>query len=188
MCPIIGVGLLYRAGYFRQSLNLAGWQQERYPLLDPNSLPLTLLHGPEGAVRIEVPLGERTLYAQVWLAQVGRIPLLLLDSDVEHNSGYEREVTDRLYGGGTDHRLAQEVLLGIGGVRAIRAYCAITGAPAPQVFHLNEGTRASWAWSGSGSTWTRGWTSTPRWSAAGRAPCSPPTPRCRRGSTGSRGS
>ncbi len=137
--PIIGVGLLYRAGYFRQSLNLAGWQQERYPLLDPNSLPLTQLHGPEGPVRIEVPLAERTLYAQVWVAQVGRIPLLLLDSDVEHNSGYEREVTDRLYGGGTDHRLAQEVLLGIGGVRAIRAYCAITDAPAPQVFHLNEG-------------------------------------------------
>ena len=90
-------------------------------------------------MRIEVPLAGRTLYAQVWLAQVGRIPLLLLDSDVEHNSGYEREVTDRLYGGGTDHRLAQEVLLGIGGVRAIRAYCGITGAPAPQVFHLNEG-------------------------------------------------
>jgi starch phosphorylase len=138
--PVIGVGLLYRAGYFRQSLNLAGWQQERYPLLDPNSLPLTLLHGPDGSgVRIEVPLAERTLYAQVWLAQVGRIPLLLLDSDVEQNAGYEREVTDRLYGGGTDHRLAQEVLLGIGGVRAIRAYCQITGAPAPQVFHLNEG-------------------------------------------------
>ena len=137
--PIIGVGLLYRQGYFRQSLNLAGWQQERYPLLDPNSLPLTLLHGPEGAVRIEVPLAGRTLYAQVWVAAVGRIPLLLLDSDVEANAGYEREVTDRLYGGGTDHRLAQEVLLGIGGVRAIRAYCAATGTPAPQVFHLNEG-------------------------------------------------
>ena len=90
-------------------------------------------------MRIEVPLAGRTLYAQVWLAQVGRIPLLLLDSDVEQNSGYEREVTDRLYGGGTDHRLAQEVLLGIGGVRAIRAYCAITGAPAPEVFHINEG-------------------------------------------------
>ena len=137
--PIIGVGLLYRQGYFRQSLNQAGWQQERYPLLDPNSLPLTLLHEGQAPVRIEVPLAGRTLYAQVWLAQVGRVPLLLLDSDVEQNSGYEREVTDRLYGGGTDHRLAQEVLLGIGGVRAIRAYCAITGAPAPEVFHTNEG-------------------------------------------------
>ncbi|HSU36718.1 MAG TPA: alpha-glucan family phosphorylase [Propionibacteriaceae bacterium] len=137
--PIIGVGLLYRQGYFRQSLNLSGWQEERYPLLDPNALPVTLLHGEDGPVRIEVPLLGRTLHAQVWLAQVGRVPLLLLDSDVEQNSGYEREVTDRLYGGGSDHRLAQEVLLGIGGVRAIRAYCAITGTPAPEVFHTNEG-------------------------------------------------
>src|SRR4029453_16347875 len=92
-----------------------------------------------GPVRIEVPLDGHALFAQVWLAQVGRIPLLLLDSDVEQNSGYEREVTDRLYGGGTDHRLGQEGLLGIGGVRAIRASCTIPGSPAPQVFHLNEG-------------------------------------------------
>jgi starch phosphorylase len=137
--PIIGVGLLYRQGYFRQSLNAVGWQQERYPLLDPNALPLTLLHDGEGPVRIEVPLGGRTLHAQVWVAQVGRVPLLLLDSDVEANAGPERETTDRLYGGGVDHRLAQEVLLGIGGVRAIRAYCRVTGAPAPEVFHTNEG-------------------------------------------------
>ena len=67
------------------------------------------------------------------------MPLLMLDSDVEQNAGYEREVTDRLYGGGTDHRLEQEVLLGMGGVRAIRAYCRITGAPPPAVFHTNEG-------------------------------------------------
>jgi glycogen phosphorylase len=138
--PIIGVGLLYRQGYFRQSLNASGWQQERYPLLDPNSLPLTVLHDDEGPVRVEVPLAHgRTLHAQVWLAQVGRVPLLLLDSDVEQNAGYEREVTDRLYGGGTDHRLEQEVLLGMGGVRAIRAYCRTTGTPAPTVFHTNEG-------------------------------------------------
>jgi glycogen phosphorylase len=138
--PIIGVGLLYRQGYFRQSLNAAGWQQETYPLLDPNALPLTMLHDDIGPVRIEVPLAAgRTLVAQVWLAQVGRVPLLMLDSDVEQNAGYEREVTDRLYGGGTDHRLEQEVLLGMGGVRAIRAYCQITGTPPPTVFHTNEG-------------------------------------------------
>ena len=138
--PIIGVGLLYRQGYFKQSLNAAGWQQERYPLIDPNELPLTLLQGPDGLIRIEVPLtGGRTLHAQVWLAQVGRVPLLLLDSDVEQNAGPERETTDRLYGGGIDHRLAQEVLLGVGGVRAIREYCRVTGAPDPEVFHTNEG-------------------------------------------------
>ncbi len=137
--PIIGVGLLYRMGYFKQSLNGAGWQQERYPLLDPASLPLTLLTDDDGPVRLEVPLAGRTLHAQIWVAQVGRVPLLLMDSDVEANSGPERETTDRLYGGGSDHRLAQEVLLGIGGVRAIRAYCKLTGTAAPEVFHTNEG-------------------------------------------------
>ncbi len=141
--PIIGVGLLYRQGYFKQSLNAAGWQQERYPLIDPNALPLSLLHEntPDGAtpVRIEVPLSGRTLHAQVWVAQVGRVPLLLLDSDVETNPGPERDTTDRLYGGGVDHRIAQEILLGVGGVRAIREYCAITGAAEPDVYHMNEG-------------------------------------------------
>ncbi|MFC7624996.1 alpha-glucan family phosphorylase [Microlunatus sp. GCM10028923] len=137
--PIIGVGLLYRQGYFRQSLDASGWQQEQYPLLDPNALPLSLLRDGDGPVRIEVPLAGRRLLAQVWLAHVGRVPLLLLDSDLEDNDGPERMITDRLYGGGSDHRLAQEVLLGIGGVRAIRAYCAATGHPSPEVFHTNEG-------------------------------------------------
>ncbi|MGZ6826602.1 MAG: alpha-glucan family phosphorylase, partial [Mycobacteriales bacterium] len=139
--PILGVGLLYRAGYFKQSLNAEGWQQERYPPLDPHGLPLTLLLGTDGApVEVTVPLTEgRTLRAQVWKAQVGRVPLLLLDSDVEGNGSAERLITDRLYGGGTDHRLAQELLLGIGGVRAIRAWTALSGDPAPEVFHTNEG-------------------------------------------------
>jgi starch phosphorylase len=138
--PILGVGLLYRAGYFKQSLNAEGWQQERYPPLDPHGLPLTLLTGTDGApLTVHVGLPGRTLHAQVWKAQVGRVPLLLLDSDVELNAPAEREVTDRLYGGGTDHRLHQELLLGIGGVRAIRAYTALTGDPEPEVFHTNEG-------------------------------------------------
>ncbi|MGB8649077.1 MAG: alpha-glucan family phosphorylase [Mycobacteriales bacterium] len=139
--PILGVGLLYRAGYFKQSLNAEGWQQERYPPLDPHGLPLTLLRGADGSpLEVTVPLAEgRVLHAQVWKAQVGRVPLLLLDSDVEANGPAERQITDRLYGGGTDHRLAQELLLGIGGVRAIRAWTALTGEPAPEVFHTNEG-------------------------------------------------
>lgn len=139
--PIIGVGLFYRAGYFRQSLNRDGWQQETYPVLDPDGLPLSLLRDREGVpVQIEVALpGGRPLRAIVWIAQVGRVPLLLLDSDVEGNAPAERDVTDRLYGGGVDHRLHQEMLLGIGGVRAVRAYCAITGHAAPEVFHTNEG-------------------------------------------------
>jgi len=139
--PIIGVGLLYRHGYFSQSLSPDGWQLEHYPAIDPNGLPLTLVREDDGApVRVSIALPEgRVLNAQVWLARVGRVPLLLLDSDVEDNDPAARDVTDRLYGGGTEHRLLQEMLLGIGGVRAIRAYCRISGHPAPEVFHTNEG-------------------------------------------------
>lgn len=139
--PIIGVGLLYKHGYFRQSLSRDGWQQERYPLLDPNELPLTLLRRPDGgaaSVVIGLP-GDRELHARIWKAQVGRVPLLLLDSDIEENEPFEREVTDRLYGGTSEHRLHQEMLLGIGGVRAVREFCALTGHPRPEVFHTNEG-------------------------------------------------
>jgi starch phosphorylase len=139
--PLIGVGLLYRHGYFSQSLSPEGWQLERYPAGDPNGLPLTLLRGADGTpVTVVLKLGEgSTLAAQVWLAQVGRVPLLLLDSYVEQNEPGLREVTDRLYGGGSEHRLRQELLLGMGGVRAVRAYCALTGHPQPEVFHTNEG-------------------------------------------------
>jgi starch phosphorylase len=139
--PVLGVGLLYRSGYFRQSLSPEGWQLETYPVLDPNGLPITLLRdAADRPVLVTVNLpGQRRLVAQIWKAQVGRVPLLLLDSDIEENAPAERSVTDRLYGGGTEHRLEQEMLLGIGGVRAIRAYCALTGAAAPEVFHTNEG-------------------------------------------------
>ncbi|MGA8209577.1 MAG: alpha-glucan family phosphorylase [Nocardioidaceae bacterium] len=141
--PIIGVGLLYRHGYFRQSLSRDGWQQETYPVLDPDGLPISLLREPDGSVakvQIGLPGGpDESLTARIWVAQVGRVPLLLLDSDVEENSEVIRAVTDRLYGGTTEHRLRQEMLLGVGGVRAIRAFTAITGAPEPEVFHTNEG-------------------------------------------------
>lgn len=139
--PLIGVGLLYRHGYFRQSLSRDGWQQEHYPVLDPGELPVTLLREPDGTpARVTLALpGGRSLHAHVWVAQVGRVPLLMLDSDVEENAPGEREVTDRLYGGGSEHRLLQEMLLGIGGVRAVRTWCRLTGVPAPEVFHTNEG-------------------------------------------------
>ncbi|MGI8699799.1 MAG: alpha-glucan family phosphorylase [Nocardioidaceae bacterium] len=139
--PIIGVGLLYRHGYFRQVLSREGWQQERYPILDPDELPLTRLRYDDGTpaqVAIAMPGGQE-LRARIWVAQVGRVPLLLMDSDVEDNTAPMREVTDRLYGGGSEHRLQQELLLGIGGIRAIRTYCEITGAEPPEVFHTNEG-------------------------------------------------
>ncbi|MCB1291469.1 MAG: alpha-glucan family phosphorylase [Mycobacterium sp.] len=139
--PLIGVGLNYRSGYFRQSLTADGWQHENYPLLDPRALPLRLLSRPGGEpVLIELALPEsRTLRARVWIAQVGRIPLLLLDSDIPENDHDMRNVTDRLYGGDQEHRIRQELLAGVGGVRAIRAFTAIEGRPAPDVFHMNEG-------------------------------------------------
>ncbi len=139
--PLIGVGLLYRSGYFRQSLSLDGWQIEHYPVLDPNGLPLSPLVEPSGApilVHVAMP-GGRVLRARIWKAQVGRVPLLLLDSDVDGNDDDLRGVTDRLYGGDQNHRIRQEILAGVGGVRAVRTYCELTGHPQPEVFHMNEG-------------------------------------------------
>ena len=139
--PLIAVGLYYRSGYFRQSLTADGWQLENYPSLDPQGLPLRLLTTATGdPVLVELALPDSAqLRARVWVAQVGRVPLLLLDSDVPENEHELRRVTDRLYGGDQEHRIRQEILAGVGGVRAIRAFTAIEGLPAPEVFHMNEG-------------------------------------------------
>ena len=110
-------------------------------MLDPDGLPLALLREADGTpcqVRVALP-GGRQLVAHVWRAQVGRVPLLLLDSDVQANDEAARGITDRLYGGSGEHRLQQEMLLGIGGVRALRLWSRLTGAPAPDVYHCNEG-------------------------------------------------
>jgi glycogen phosphorylase len=133
--PIVGIGLFYRNGYFRQVLTAAGAQREEFSELDPDLLPLTAVRDSGGAhVQIAVPLPGATLHAALWRAEVGRVPLLLLDSDVADNAPEERAVTDRLYGGDNEHRLRQEILLGIGGVKALEA-CGIE----PAVFHMNEG-------------------------------------------------
>jgi starch phosphorylase len=139
--PIVAVGLLYKSGYFKQALTRDGWQTETYPVLDPDGLPLTLLREPDGTpseVSVGLP-GGRSLVAHVWKADVGRVSMLLLDSDVPANDEGARGVTDRLYGGGGEHRLQQEMLLGIGGVRALRLWSRLTGAPSPSVYHTNEG-------------------------------------------------
>lgn len=128
--PLTGVGLMYRHGYFRQQLSAAGWQEENYPVLDPHAMALTMVEGK----KVTVDLAGETLTAQIWLAEVGRVKLYLLDADVDENNDNLRNVTDRLYGGGTEHRIRQEMLLGIGGVRALNAVGATT-----QVFHTNEG-------------------------------------------------
>ncbi|WP_156760302.1 alpha-glucan family phosphorylase [Microbacterium karelineae] len=139
--PIVGVGLFYAHGYFKQSLSRDGWQVESYPVLDPDELPVKALREADGShatISIDMP-GGPALTARIWVAEVGRVPLLMLDTDVEQNPDHYVAVTDRLYGGGSEHRLRQEILLGIGGVRALRAYGRITGEPVPEVYHTNEG-------------------------------------------------
>ncbi len=128
--PLVGVGLLYRQGYFRQELAPDGWQEQRYVTQDPHALPLTLCD----VQPVSVDQGGRPLLARIWRAQVGRIPLFLLDTHTEGNDEQSTDVTDRLYGGDTEHRLRQEILLGVGGVRALQ----LMGVT-PQVFHTNEG-------------------------------------------------
>ncbi len=139
--PIIGVGLLYRYGYFWQSLSADGWQQEHYPAHDPQGLPIDRVLGTDGEqLTVSVPMpGGRELTARIWQASVGRVPLLLLDAANELNDDELRSTTDRLYGGDQDHRIKQEILLGVGGVRAVNAFALASGHPMPEVFHMNEG-------------------------------------------------
>ncbi|MGA0566263.1 alpha-glucan family phosphorylase [Rathayibacter sp. KR2-224] len=139
--PLIGVGLFYAHGYFEQSLTTDGWQQESYPVLDPDGMPLSVLRHADrtpAIVALAMPDG-RTLSARIWTTLVGRVRLLLLDTNIPDNDDDLRTVTDRLYGGGGEHRLLQELLLGIGGVRALRVAAGLLGGPAPAVFHTNEG-------------------------------------------------
>jgi starch phosphorylase len=128
--PLVAVGLFYRHGYFRQSLTVDGWQQERFPDLDPYAMALENCTG----TRIELDMAGQPMQVQVWRAMVGRVALYLLDSDLPENPHDLQLVTDRLYGGDVEHRLRQEILLGVGGVRALRAL----GEPV-SVFHTNEG-------------------------------------------------
>ncbi|MCB1032271.1 MAG: alpha-glucan family phosphorylase, partial [Acidobacteria bacterium] len=133
--PFVGVGLLYRHGYFHQAIDADGLQQHIYPEYDFQRLPLRPVAGPTGTeVRVKVPLTDREVEAKVWMAQIGRIPLLLLDTDIPQNDPADRPITDVLYTPGREMRLIQELLLGIGGVKAIRAV-GLT----PTVWHLNEG-------------------------------------------------
>lgn len=137
--PLVGVGLLYQEGYFQQYLNSDGWQQERYPINDFSHLPVTLVTGKDGnPLKVDVPLPGRKLFAQVWKAEVGRVSLYLLDSNIADNPLEEdRSLTDRLYGGDRRTRIRQEILLGIGGMRVLEAL-----GLRPDVTHMNEGHSA----------------------------------------------
>lgn len=136
--PLVGVGLMYREGYFRQYLNVDGWQQERYPENDFFNLPLIAMTKPDGSpLLVSVPLPGRELWIKVWRLNVGRIPLYLLDTNIAQNNNDDRQITSRLYGGDHDMRIRQEMVLGIGGIRALRALGKI-----PAVCHMNEGHSA----------------------------------------------
>ncbi|MBD8028875.1 glycosyltransferase family 1 protein [Corynebacterium gallinarum] len=139
--PLIGVGLLYTHGYFTQSLTSDGWQQEKYEYHDPANLPIVAVTDDKGEqlkVTVAFPEGRQITIA-LWVANVGRVPLLLLDTNIDENPGDMRSVTDRLYGGDSEHRIKQEIVLGVGGIRAVVAYCEAKGIPRPDVAHLNEG-------------------------------------------------
>jgi starch phosphorylase len=137
--PLVGAGLLYQQGYFRQYLNAAGWQQEAYEDNDFLSLPLTLERSPDGTpLLISVRLAGHEVYAQVWRLNAGRIPLFLLDTNIPANPhAGDRDITDQLYGGDRETRLKQEMILGIGGYRALEAL-----GLEPTVYHMNEGHSA----------------------------------------------
>ena len=136
--PLVGVGLFYGQGYFRQRLDASGWQQEEYAEVDVARLPLEPAVGPDGeAIAPEIETRGGTLRARVWQAAIGRRTLLLLDSDVDGNTPEDRALTARLYGGDVRIRIRQELLLGIGGLKALHALGIVPG-----VFHLNEGHSA----------------------------------------------
>src|SRR5580658_1267240 len=137
--PVIGLGLLYQQGYFRQFLNPDGWQQERYPLNDFYTLPLTPVKDSAGQdLKVTVRLPSGDVFIQVWKLDVGRITLYLMDTNIPDNVlPQDRDITDSLYGGDTDTRIRQEIVLGIGGMRALKAM-----GLKPTVFHMNEGHSA----------------------------------------------
>jgi starch phosphorylase len=137
--PLVGVGLLYQEGYFRQLLNPDGWQQERYPVNDFYSLPVTPVQTPDGKeLKVFVDLPSGRVAIQIWQMNVGRVKLYLLDTNISENSNpQDRGITDLLYGGDFDKRIRQEIVLGIGGLRALKAL-----GLEPSVFHMNEGHSA----------------------------------------------
>src|SRR6266545_3020126 len=136
--PLIGVGFMYPQGYFHQKVSPEGWQQESYERLSWAQAPIEPAMTPEGKPCIvAVPLGNRSVLVSVWRVRLGRVKLYLLDTDLEENAPWDRELSARLYGGDRETRVQQEIVLGIGGVRALKAM-----GSDPAVYHLNEGHAA----------------------------------------------
>ncbi len=136
--PLVAVGLCYKEGYFQQYLTSDGWQQERYDINDFYNQPMTLvLNNNNEPLKIELKFPNRNVYFQIWKIDVGRVPLFLLDTNIEENSKEDRAITRTLYGGNNETRIQQEILLGIGGIRALHAM-----GIKPSVCHMNEGHSA----------------------------------------------
>jgi starch phosphorylase len=136
--PFVGVGFMYPQGYFRQRVPSHGWQEAVYQLIDIDRAPIRLVKDSEGQdLKISVELGNRTVFARIWRVNVGRNPLYLLDTDVDENDPWDRELSARLYSGDSEMRIRQEIMLGIGGVRALHALNI-----KPAAWHMNEGHSA----------------------------------------------
>lgn len=136
--PLAAIGIAYQQGYFRQYMTPDGWQQERYPNYDFEQMPMKQALTPEGKpAMVELNIGDRPLLARIWRVDVGRVPLYLLDTNIAENPSDFRQITARLYGGGTEMRLWQEMLIGIGGIKALQ----VLGI-SPKVIHMNEGHSA----------------------------------------------
>ena len=179
--PFVGVGLLYRKGYFRQTIDADGHQEHAYPDYDLNRLPLLRASDANGdALHVTVPLPGRDLKVAVWVAQVGRVPVLLLDTDLPENADADRPITHILYVRGREMRLHQELVLGVGGVRAIRAL-----GLSPAVWHLNEGHSAFLLAERARELVATGQASTRRSTVSVRRACSRSTPRSRPATSGS---
>ena len=136
--PLVGIGLLYQQGYFRQRLNADGWQLELFPRNDFANLPCQRVRTDDGAeLTIDIDLADRVIKAYAWRVRIGRTDLYLLDTNVPSNSPEDRHITAQLYGGDQEMRIRQEIVLGVGGVRMLRAmgFC-------PKVYHMNEGHSA----------------------------------------------
>lgn len=136
--PLVCVGFMYPQGYFRQRIPSHGWQEAVYEQLDMNRAPVVQVTDEEGnEIMVSVRMGDRDVFARIWYVQVGRVPIYFLDTDVDENDPWDRELSARLYSGDTEHRIRQEIMLGIGGVRALRALDVT-----PTAWHMNEGHSA----------------------------------------------
>jgi len=136
--PVVGIGLFYHEGYFQQYLNADGWQQEAYPENDFSTMPVQLMRDENGRpVEVEVSILGNPVKVRIWRLMVGRVPLYLLDTNVKENLPEHRDITSRLYSGDWEMRLRQEIVLGIGGIRALRAL-----GIGPSAYHMNEGHSA----------------------------------------------